>query len=144
MPNAPRLALWQATTTLREHRGDGHLAALTAVGLGGAQAQVFAVAAGSDRQLLQPSRGWSDDAWATAMSELIAKGWLDTDGTITDNGRAVHDEIEAQTDVSAEGPWSALGPSRTERLEQLLAPLAARIAGSVVPYPNPIGVPRPS
>ncbi|SDY05697.1 hypothetical protein SAMN05661080_02177 [Modestobacter sp. DSM 44400] len=27
-PDAPHLVLWQALTTLREHRGDGHLAAL--------------------------------------------------------------------------------------------------------------------
>ena len=28
-------AVWQATTTLREHRGDGHVAALVVAGLGG-------------------------------------------------------------------------------------------------------------
>ena len=32
-PDQPHLALWQAATTLREHRGDGHVAALVARGV---------------------------------------------------------------------------------------------------------------
>jgi hypothetical protein len=38
----------------------------------------------------------------------------------------------------------ALGTAGTERLAELLAPIAAHIAGAIVPYPNPIAVPRPS
>ncbi|MEY2592059.1 MAG: hypothetical protein QOJ67_4043 [Acidimicrobiaceae bacterium] len=144
VPDSPRLALWQATTTLREHRGDGHVAALTASGLGACPTQVLAVAAGSQRQLLQPSRGWSDDDWSAALSELFGKGWLAADGTITSTGREVHGEIEARTDASAAGPWRTLGTAGTARLAALLAPPAERIAGRVVPYPNPIGVPPPS
>jgi hypothetical protein len=32
--------LWQAATVLREHRGDGHVAALVVEGLDGCQAHV--------------------------------------------------------------------------------------------------------
>ena len=32
-PAQPHLALWQAATTLREHRGDGHIAVLVARGV---------------------------------------------------------------------------------------------------------------
>ena len=32
-PDAPQLALWHAVTLLREHRGDGHISALTAAGI---------------------------------------------------------------------------------------------------------------
>ncbi|HEY2193519.1 MAG TPA: hypothetical protein VGH76_14675 [Actinomycetospora sp.] len=45
-PAAPHLALWQATTTLREHRGDGHLAALAVHGVGPVASHVLKVAAG--------------------------------------------------------------------------------------------------
>jgi hypothetical protein len=144
VPETPRLALWQATTTLREHRGDGHVAALTAAGLDGCEAQVFAVAGGADRAWLQPSRGWSDEDWSIAFSSLLARGLIAADGMLAPRGRVVRDEIEAQTDAGAEAPWQALGATGTDRLAELLAPLAARIAGDVVPYPNPIGVPLPS
>src|SRR4051794_40026761 len=33
-PGEPLAALWQATTTLREHRGDGHVATLISHGIG--------------------------------------------------------------------------------------------------------------
>jgi hypothetical protein len=144
VPGSARLALWQATTTLREHRGDGHVAALTAAGLDGCRAQVLAVAAGSDRQWLQPSRGWSDEEWSTAFDQLVAGELITFEGMLTDRGREVHGAIEAQTDAAAEAPWRALGATGTERLAELLAPIAARIAGDIVPYPNPIGDPPPT
>jgi Helix-turn-helix family len=37
----PLTRLWQATTLLREHRGDGHFAALAVVGIDGCEAVVF-------------------------------------------------------------------------------------------------------
>jgi hypothetical protein len=144
VPGSARLALWQATTTLREHRGDGHVAALTAAGIDGCRAQVLAVAAGSDRQWLQPSRGWSDEEWTTAFDRLVASELITSEGLLTDRGRGLHGAIEAQTDDAAEAPWRALGTTGTERLAELLAPIATRIAGDIVPYPNPIGVPPPS
>ena len=39
VPDDPVEALWQAATALREHRGDGHVAVLTAEGLDGVEAQ---------------------------------------------------------------------------------------------------------
>src|SRR5436305_3492070 len=62
-PAEPHLILWQATTLLREHRGDGHVAALTAAGLAGCESHVSLVATGAlSRAVLQPSRGWTDEA----------------------------------------------------------------------------------
>ena len=40
------LVLWQATTVLREHRGDGHVAALVDAGLNGLEAHITFVGAG--------------------------------------------------------------------------------------------------
>ena len=61
MPAEPHLALWQALTTLREHRGDGHNAALLQREVDGVGAHVLAAAAGrSSREWLQRARGWDD------------------------------------------------------------------------------------
>lgn len=39
-PDDPVAALWQVATTLREHRGDGHVAVLAAAGLDGCESLV--------------------------------------------------------------------------------------------------------
>lgn len=46
-PAEPHLALWQAATTLREQRGDGHVAALVAAGVRPVEALVLRVADGT-------------------------------------------------------------------------------------------------
>ena len=46
-PEAAHLKLWHACTLLREHRFDGHVAALTVHGLDGLESLVTAIAAGS-------------------------------------------------------------------------------------------------
>jgi hypothetical protein len=144
-PEAPHLQLWHACTLLREHRGDGHVAALTAAGLDGVEAHVTVAATGNiPRETLQSNRKWSDDDWAAAEDRLRARGWLDAAGALTDAGRAGRGEVEARTDALAGEPWRALGAERTERLLELLSPMARAIneAGGV-PVPNPVGVPAP-
>ena len=75
MPADPHLALWQALTTLREHRGDGHNAALLQREVDGVSAHVLAVAAGrSTREALLRARGWDDAAWDDAVERLTAAG----------------------------------------------------------------------
>jgi hypothetical protein len=144
-PEEPHLVLWHACTLLREHRGDGHVAALTAAGLDGVEAHVtIAAAGGIPRETLQANRKWSDEDWAAAEDRLRSRGWLDAGGSLTAAGRAGRAEVEARTDTLAEEPWRVLGPERTERLLALLGPMARAIneAGGV-PVPNPVGVPAP-
>jgi hypothetical protein len=70
-PALPHVRLWQALTTLREHRGDGHIAVLVAHGVGPVAAMVLKVAAGeSDADLLRLGRKWDAEAWGTAVEEL--------------------------------------------------------------------------
>src|SRR6202161_1512845 len=45
-PDAPHLVMWHALTLLREHRGDGHIAALREAGLRGIEALVTHSATG--------------------------------------------------------------------------------------------------
>lgn len=144
-PSEPLPALWHATTLLREHRGDGHVAALTAAGLDGCEAHVSLAALGAvPREVLQQNRKWSDDEWGAAAARLQERGWLNPDGTATEAGIAGRAALEATTDELAEEPWRVLGPERTGRLHALLVPLARRIttAGGL-PVPNPVGVPSP-
>jgi len=144
-PDDPRLALWQAATVLREHRGDGHIVALVAAGLDGRQALVTMAATGAvPRELLQAARGWDDDAWDASADTLVERGWIHEDGTQTTSGAAARREMENLTDLLAAEPWTRLGEDDTEALPAVLTPLASAIAASgSVPVPNPIGLPLP-
>ncbi len=74
-PDPPHLILWHASTLLREHRGDGHVAALTAAGLDGCEAHVVLAATGRvTRATLQDNRKWSDAEWADAESPPRSPG----------------------------------------------------------------------
>jgi hypothetical protein len=144
VPDEPHLALWQALTTLREHRGEGHNAALLSRNVGGVNAHVLAAAAGrTARDWLMKARGWDDDAWARAVDELTARGWLDG-GELSAEGRDAVAAIEADTDRLARGPWHELGQARCDRLAELLAPIRrAVVAAGDWPEKNPIGAPDP-
>ena len=144
-PQEPHLALWQAATVLREHRGDGHVTALVAAGLDGRQALVtMAVTGAVPRAMLQAARGWDDDAWDASVATLIERGWLNEDGTPTVSGTTARQEIENLTDLLAAEPWESLGDDGTQTLRAVLAPLAKAIASTgAIPVPNPIGLPQP-
>lgn len=139
-PDDPVRTLWQAATTLREHRGDGHVAVLVARGIGPVHAHLLKLGAGgTDPEMLRQSRRWSDEDWTTAASDLRGRGWLDGDGGLTDAGAAERDEIERLTDAAGVAPWAALGAQRTARLGELLDPLAAAVTGEL-PSGNPVGL----
>ncbi len=134
VPDEPHLALWHATTVLREHRGDGHVAALVAAGVAPCEAHVLSAEAGlAPAPALQQHRGWTADEWVDAAVRARR------------HPAGLRAEVEAATDAAAAGPWDAVGPERTARLAALLDPLAGRIAaGGGMPYPNLIGVPEPA
>lgn len=143
-PEGVRAGLWHAATLLREHRGDGHVAALLAADVDGCEAQVLAVAAGSvTAERMRLVRGWTEDDWAAAVARLAERGLVEPDGeALTAAGRALRDEAEVATDRAAARALVPLGADGAERLVALLAGPAVAIARSgVVPYPNPIGVP---
>jgi hypothetical protein len=139
-PDEPLARLWHACTVLREHRGDGHVAALVAAGLDGCEPLVWRAGIDVPRDVLQPNRGWTDGEWAAATERLVARGWLRPDGTVSDAGRVAHDAVEAATDVAAARPWAALTETDLDRLRTLLAPVAAACLG-LMPERTPIGLP---
>ena len=140
----PVAELWQCATTLREHRGDGHVALLVANDLSGLEAHQLVVAdgrIGDDR--LRTARGWSEDEWVAAKDRLRSRGLLAADG-LTTAGRALAAHIESVTDDLASQPYDdGLTETGTELLPSLLRPIAQAVTDSgVVPFPNPIGVPE--
>ncbi|WP_206024882.1 SCO6745 family protein [Micromonospora zingiberis] len=143
----PLARLWQAATTLREHRGDGHVAALVAADLDPVETLAWRVATGMPAQNLL-GRGWSEQEWAQARDRLTARGWLtqqpatDLPGTPTARGRAAFQAIEDATDTAAARPWQSLAPESLDRLRTLLTPIA-HAAHRVIPADNPIGLPTP-
>jgi hypothetical protein len=137
--------LWQATTTLREHRGDGHVAALVAADVTPVESHLLKVAAGeSPEESLRLGRAWDDERWSAGVRRLRERGWTDEAGALTDAGRAARGDVERRTDAAAAGPWRALGQERTARVAALLRPVAdAVVASGWVPFPNPVGLPWP-
>jgi hypothetical protein len=142
VPGDGLAGLWQAATVLREHRGDGHFAALAAADIDGCEAVVMRCGLDLRREDMQPVRGWTDEAWDGALSRLAARGWVGADGTLTSAGREAHAAVEHATDRAASRPWARLGPEATAEIAAALIPLA-RACAAVLPYPSPIGVPAP-
>ena len=139
----PLTRLWQATTLLREHRGDGHFAALAAAGIDGCEAVVLRCAKDISRDLMQPVRGWTDEQWGAAAARLTERGWIGEDGTLTAAGRAAHDAVEAATDQAAGRPWNRMGAAGLAELADVFLPLAQACAAAL-PEVIPVGRLRPT
>ena len=140
-PDGPIAVLWQASTTLRELRGDGHLAGQLAVGLGGIDTIVLRCGHDLSRDLMQFARGWTDDEWAASTDALQERGLLGPDGRITGEGVEAMAAVEEITDRLAREPWDAAGPEVTARFVELATPLSAA-ARAELPDVTPLGLPK--
>jgi len=135
---------WQACTTLREHRGDGHTAALLANGVSGLDAHLLAAGTKAiPADVLRDNRGWSEEEWERAAERLGGHGLLRGDGRATDAGRTRHGAVEDLTDRLAEPAYAVLSDGACADLHGALSACAADVAASgVLPFPNPMGLPR--
>lgn len=136
--------VWQACTTLREHRGDGHVAALLTHGLSGLEAHVLATGTqGLATEMLRENRGWTEEEWEGGVTKMAERGLLHPDGRATESGHALRRSVEAMTDDLAEQPLTALSDVEVGILYRSLYGCAAQIQGSgVFPFPNPMGLPE--
>lgn len=115
-PTAPHLQLWHALSVAREHRGDGHVAALTLSGLGPVEALVLHEAP-QQREIRRRTlgkkttlitRGWTEQDWDTAQDSLRSRGLLDGEGVVTEAGAQLYDRMEQQTDAAAARFWAGV------------------------------------
>ena len=80
-PGEPIEKLWHAATLLREHRGDGHIAALVTAGVSGRESNVLHCAAGRvPAEFIRRSRDYGDDEWQQCTDSLAGRGLLTSRG----------------------------------------------------------------
>ncbi|MFD3694785.1 hypothetical protein ACFWUZ_01245 [Streptomyces sp. NPDC058646] len=132
VPEEPHLRLWHATSLLREHRGDGHLAALLIAGLDPVEALVShsATGRGMSAKWIKATRGWDQEDLDAATARLRARGILDADGELTEEGKAVRERVEADTDRLDAAPYEHLGAQGLARLHELGGGFVARAVGA--------------
>lgn len=136
--------LWQLCTTLREHRGDGHVAALAAAGIDGCQAHQLLIAdQGLPPEVFFDNRGWDEAHQAEALAGLEARGFIEG-SDLTERGRALRRSVETVTDARASAPYeAALAATEHRDLVGRLTPLARAVqVGGIIPFPNPMGLPQ--
>ncbi|WP_054815071.1 SCO6745 family protein [Nocardia arizonensis] len=143
----PVSALWQVATNVREHRGDGHVAALLASGVSGAHALALQVAAGKVTEpVLRGARGWSVPEWAALVEDLRGAGLVTGEPgapVLTGAGAALLESVESVTDeASWRGALSALTEESVTELVATLTPLARTVQASLVPADNPVAMGR--
>lgn len=117
--------LFHAAAMLREHRGDGHITALMAAGIGRLESHVvFALGNGIPAEKFGRIHHLPAGELATVIDGVRARGWIGEDGWLNDEGRAVHARVEAMTDDLAAAPYEALSARELDELQSLLEPIA--------------------
>src|SRR5262249_23978120 len=111
---------------LREHRGDGHIAALMVEGVGRLEAHVLLAL---DMNMPAEQFGRIHHLPAAQLGAVIDgmrdRGLIGDDGWLSEQGRAVKQRVELLTDELAMKPYECLEPTELDELIDALAPLAA-------------------
>ncbi|HEY3556120.1 MAG TPA: MarR family transcriptional regulator [Kribbella sp.] len=125
VPEEPVARLWHAATLLREHRGDGHNAALVTHGIGGTEAHVLlAVSAGMRPEEFGRISHLPKAQLDAVVDGLRDRGLLDAAGGFTDAGRETKEQIEALTDKLAAPAYDVLSGDELDELIAGLEPIA--------------------
>ncbi|MEW1996732.1 hypothetical protein ACFWFH_12630 [Streptomyces coelicoflavus] len=129
LPFDPLVALWQQITVAREWRGDAHLVVLADNGLRPCDCLVLHTATGRlPTALARATRRWDDEEWSAATARLVARGWLDSHGVVTDAGSAARERIEVETDAHCAALWAPIGNAGARRFASLIEPIANAFA----------------
>jgi hypothetical protein len=120
--------LFHAASLLREHRGDGHIAALMSEGVGGLEAHVlFALDMGMPAERFGRVHHLPGAQLAAVIGGMRDRGLIGENGWLTEQGRAVKQRVEALTDALAAKPYESLDPDDLDELMTTLEPLATRL-----------------
>jgi Dienelactone hydrolase family len=125
IPDDVVVRLFHAASLLREHRGDGHIAALMIEGVGGLEAHVlFALDMDLPAEKFGRVHHLPAAQLATVIDGMRDRGLIGEDGWLTDQGRAVKQRVESLTDDLAAKPYEILEPVELHELMDTLEPLA--------------------
>ena len=140
-PDDPFAVLWHAATLLREHRGDGHVAALTAAGVAGREANVLHfTSVNAPPEVRVVGRDYDDAEWQANIESLATRGLMTPEGQMTPEGHDLKRDIEERTDRAALTAYEVLTDDELARLTAGLTPLArALVATGEFPPMTPIG-----
>jgi hypothetical protein len=118
--------LFHAASLLREHRGDGHIAALMIEGVGGLEAHVLlALDMNMPAEKFGRIHHLPEAQLAAVIGGMRDRGLIGDDGWLSEPGRAVKERVEALTDDLAAKPYESLEPDELDELVATLEPLAA-------------------
>jgi len=131
VPEEPVARLFHAASLLREHRGDGHIAALMAEGIGGLEAHVLlAIEMGIPATSFGRIHHLPSAQLADLMDTMKARGLVADEETFTPAGRRAKDRVEALTDQLALAPYEILEPNQLDELIAALEPLAQTLVAA--------------
>jgi hypothetical protein len=127
LPTEPVARLWHGANLLREHRGDGHVAALLGEGIGGTEAHVLhALSEGMPAEDFGRVSHLPKAQLAAVVDGMRARGLIGQDGWLTEAGRLTKARVESRTDQLAAPAYDALEPDELDELItdlELLAPV---------------------
>ena len=118
-------ALWRAADLVREHRGDGHIAAWMPHVDSTEITVMTELAWGIPPRSYVFTRGWDEGEVDAAYARLTERG-LVADGALTDHGTELREHIERTTDESTSAVVDRIGDDYDE-LIALLTPMAEAI-----------------
>lgn len=128
IPDDVAIRLFHAASLLREHRGDGHIAALMVEGIAGLEAHVLlALDMGMPAEKFGRIHHLPGAQLTAGIDGMRDRGLIGEDGWLSERGRAVKQRVEALTDDLASGPYESLEPRELQELISALEPLAARL-----------------
>ena len=126
VPTEPVARLWHGANLLREHRGDGHVAALVTNGIGGTEAHVLhALSEGMPAEQFGRVSHLPRTQLAAVVEGMRARGLVGVDGGLTATGWLAKERVESLTDVLASPAYDVLQPDELDQLVDDLEPLAA-------------------
>ena len=135
-PEDAKARLWHAALALREHRGDAHLGACTAAGLGGLEANILTeLWVGYELLEYTGTRAWPQEAMDAAVARL-ERGGLLYDSALTDEGRRLREDIETATDRAEQAVVDVIG-DQLDRVVETASKWSAAVLGAGWFPPDP-------
>ncbi len=134
VPDSAHGRAWRAAELVREHRGDGHVAATVASGFDTVEMNVLTEVWLEYRVgEYSASRAFTSERIEAAAMRLRGAGLLDESGRLTAAGRSARDDVEAVTDGSQRALVDALGDDLDEVIRVATMIGAAVLAAHAAP-----------